>query len=73
MATKGKCALCEGELVHEKAVYLKPGGQTMLAYTQAWVCTQCGAAWPIALRLTGPKLRRTGSEQLWKDGVRAED
>lgn len=44
-----RCSLCEGDLVREKGVTIQAGGSNVLAYTLAWVCKDCSAAFPIAI------------------------
>ena len=71
MQTTGKCVLCAGKLVHETEVYVSVHGTEVTCYQHAWVCTQCGAAWPIAVA------RRDGfllsvEHPLWQGGKRQE-
>ncbi len=43
------CVLCSGRLVEETQVTIQAGGSGVLCYTMAWVCTNCSAAFPIAI------------------------
>jgi hypothetical protein len=47
MATEPKCSLCTGQLVREREVAV---GHDQAELSLAWVCTQCSAAFPIAVR-----------------------
>ena len=68
MAASGTCALCDGALVQEKKVIVA-FGRYGAKYVRAWVCTQCGAAWPIAI---SAERGATDGAPLWADGRRAE-
>lgn len=43
------CCLCQGPLRRQKKVPVQPGGRIAIYYALAWVCTNCSAAFPIAL------------------------
>ena len=64
MSSEPRCCLCSGQLAKEKGVVVAVGWVT---YTQAWVCTQCSAAFPIAV---WPKGIISGVEPLYADGKR---
>ncbi len=68
MPSEPRCSLCSGELVKEKSVVIALGG--VFAYTQAWVCTHCSAAFPIAV---GQKTFASEFEPLYADGNRLRD
>ena len=46
MSSEPRCSLCSGQLVKETGVVV---AVSLLSYAQAWVCTQCSAAFPIAV------------------------
>jgi hypothetical protein len=69
MAKKPTCVLCTGPLIKEKNAWIQNGGSNTLCYSLAWVCKDCGAAWPIAM--TGAGLV-SKSEQRWENGERAK-
>jgi hypothetical protein len=46
MSSEPRCSLCSGQLAKEKGVVV---AASLLSYTQAWVCTQCSAVFPIAV------------------------
>jgi len=48
MANEPRCSLCLGRLVREKKVDVS-FTRTAITYPLAWVCTDCSAAFPIAL------------------------
>jgi hypothetical protein len=43
------CPLCSGRLERQRDVTIQAGGSNVLAYTAAWVCADCSAAFPIAV------------------------
>lgn len=43
------CSLCSGRLERQDDVKIQTGGSNVLSYTRAWVCTNCAAAFPIAI------------------------
>jgi hypothetical protein len=45
-----KCSLCGGRLVKEQNVLI--AGFPGQALRSAWVCVECSAAFPIAVRIT---------------------
>lgn len=47
MSSEPRCSLCSGHLAKEKGVLVAVG---LVSYAQAWVCTQCSAVFPIAVR-----------------------
>ena len=46
MSSEPRCSLCSGQLAKENGVVV---AVSLLSYTQAWVCIQCSAAFPIAV------------------------
>ena len=64
MSSEPRCSLCSGQLAKEKNVLVVAG---LASYTQAWVCTQCSAAFPIAV---GHKTALSLFEPLYTDGKR---
>jgi RNase P subunit RPR2 len=62
------CALCEGRLVKEENVMLDRLGQNTTRL--AWVCVQCGAAFPIAVRA---KWGFGSQDPLYKEGKRYDN
>lgn len=69
MANEPRCTLCSGLLAKESNVWIQTGGSNTLCYSLAWVCRDCGAAWPIGM--AGGGLFK-GSNPLWTNGERAE-
>ena len=67
MSSEPRCCLCSGHLVKEKGVIVPLGVLGAVTYTQAWVCTQCSAAFPIAV---WPKGVISGVAPLYADGKR---
>jgi hypothetical protein len=65
MAREPVCCLCQGKLVKEARVTI--GFQHWMAL--AWVCKDCGAAFPIAVR---PKLFGS-TQQVYQDGKRFDE
>jgi len=59
------CCLCQGKLVKEKNVLFDAFGYSSARL--AWVCPDCGAAFPIAVRA---KWNFGSGEQLYLDGKR---
>lgn len=49
MANEPRCLLCSGTLSKESNVWIQTGGSNTLCYSLAWVCRDCGAAWPIGM------------------------
>ncbi len=43
------CPLCSNRLERQEGVKIQAGGSNVLTYTLAWVCTNCSAAFPIAV------------------------
>jgi len=65
------CALCSGALVEEKKVIVGIGeGSGNLRYRRAWVCRECSAAWPIAVKTEGVFAKT--SKRLYRRGARSE-
>lgn len=62
-----RCSLCSGELTKETNVDLMPGA---LVWALAWVCTDCSAAFPIALGQTAARNRT--AKPLYEDGKKAK-
>ena len=60
-----KCALCQGKLVKEKDVYFDVLGNNF--FRMAWVCSECGVAFPIGMR---KKWGLGSGEQLYENGKR---
>lgn len=58
------CSLCSGRLERHEEVMIQVGGSSGLTYTLAWVCTDCSAAFPIAVG-KGGLLRK--AQPLYKD------
>jgi hypothetical protein len=56
-------------MVREEGVSIQAGGSNVLAYTLAWVCTNCSAAIPMAVG-RGGVLRR--AQPLYENGTRIE-
>ncbi len=46
---KTQCCLCKGDMVREKDVDIQLTGGNLLVYALAWVCMNCGTAFPIAI------------------------
>jgi len=69
MTKEPVCPLCAGALAKEGSVWIQTGGTNTLCYTLAWVCKECGAAWPIGLTSGG---WFEGWKQTWEDGKRTE-
>ena len=67
MSTGGKCALCAGRLVREKDVVIA-FGRSGAKLVLAWVCTECSAAWPIAI--AAERFATTG-DPLWESAERS--
>ena len=67
MSSEPRCCLCSGQLAKETGVVVSVG---WLTYTQAWVCMQCSAAFPIAVWPTGVV---SGVEPLYANGKRLSD
>jgi hypothetical protein len=65
MQREPTCGLCGGRLVRESNVSVAPG--LPLYFDLAWVCTQCSAAYPVAV---GRRRFRVPSEPLYQDGKR---
>jgi hypothetical protein len=65
MQREPACSLCGGRLVRESNVSVAPAFS--LFFSLAWVCTQCSAAYPIAV---GVRHFRVPSEPLYRDGKR---
>ena len=63
---KPVCCLCQGKLVKEKNVFILATAVARLA----WVCPDCGAAFPIAVRT---KWGFGSKEQLYLDGKRFDE
>lgn len=61
--------MCQGPLTKERDVRIHKVGSITAWLPLAWVCKQCGAAWPIALTQGGILKEQ---KQLWQDGKRAE-
>ena len=61
------CSLCSQKLVLEQDVPIQLTGPAPLFYALSWVCTNCSAAFPIAIG-TGGVIRRP--EPLYENGVR---
>ena len=68
MQREPACSLCGGRVVRESNVPVTPG--ISLYFSLAWVCTQCSAAYPIAV---GRRHFRVPSEPLYADGRRIGD
>ena len=66
MPDKPVCPLCSESLSRESNVWVQTGGTNTLCYSLAWVCTNCGACWPIGV--TGGLFK--GNQPIWEDGVR---
>jgi predicted amidophosphoribosyltransferase len=68
MQKEPACGLCGGRLVRESNVAVNCG--LPMSFDLAWVCSQCAAAYPIAVvrrSLFGPR------ESLYENGKRIED
>ena len=63
------CGLCSGRLALERDVVVCPGSYGPVLYTLAWVCTNCSAAFPIAIG-KGGVIRPP--EALYQNGRRIE-
>ena len=69
MAKEPKCQLCSGELVKESNVSIQDQAGLTVDYFLAWVCKDCGSAWPIAAHRKGII---KNWNPLWQDGKRAK-
>lgn len=67
MAKEPACSLCTGALAKESDVWVQTGGSNTIQYSLAWVCKNCGTAWPIALKGGG---LLTSWKQVWEGGQR---
>ena len=65
MQREPACSLCGGRLVRESNVPVSPG--LPLYVSLDWVCTQCSAAYPVAV---GRRHFRVPCEPLDTDGQR---
>ncbi len=63
------CPLCSADLVKETDVWTQRSGQMAPSYAQAWVCKNCGTAWPIGLK-GGSALRPKAWKAIWAKGKR---
>jgi|GEM_PF-2685636 len=66
MTTDARCTLCQGRLVQETKVQLAVVNSP-IRVALAWVCTQCSAAFPIAIG-SGGIIR--DAKPLYERGVR---
>ena len=67
MSSELRCSLCSGKLTKEKNVIIALGAIT---YAQAWVCTYCSAAFPMAV---WQKKAFGALEPLYTEGKRLAD
>jgi hypothetical protein len=65
MANLPTCSLCSGRLAKVENVSVG----VSLCYKWAWVCTQCSAAFPIALNRTWIGI---GNRPMYDDGAPAD-
>jgi len=68
MANEPRCSLCQGRLIREKKVPVSVI-HSPITYPLAWVCTDCSAAFPIALG-SGGIIRK--AKPLYEHGRRHE-
>jgi len=47
------CPLCSGRLVRERKVKIGGEADGGPMYRLGWVCRECSAAWPIAIKTEG--------------------
>ena len=69
MIEEPHCQLCSGVLARESNVQIETGGANTLCYSLAWVCKNCGTAWPIGLK--GGGLLKAWNP-IWANGKRFE-
>ena len=60
-----QCSLCNGELSREENVCVST---VQLVYSLAWVCTDCSAAFPIAISSFGMFKK---PKPMYEDGKKA--
>lgn len=65
--SQAKCPLCQGQLVTEEPVSIGTSAGDLIR--RAWVCTQCSAAFPIAVHHSG--LFGGKWQPLYENGTRA--
>lgn len=65
-----RCPLCAGTLVEETKVVVGQTDIGAVTYRRAWICRECSAAYPIAVK-TGGLLGRK-EEPLYRSGQRAD-